>query len=57
MGGAVAAVETGYMKRQLVEANTARLEAIERGEQIVVGVNRYLETRALAAHRRRSTRS
>ena len=44
MGGAVAAVESGYMKQQLVEANTARLEAIERGEQIVVGVNRYLET-------------
>ena len=44
MGGAVAAVETGYMKQQLVESNTARLEAIERGEQIVVGVNKYLES-------------
>jgi (2R)-ethylmalonyl-CoA mutase len=44
MGGAVAAVESGYMKQQLVESNTTRLEAIERGEQIVVGVNKYLET-------------
>ena len=44
MGGAVAAVESGYMKQRLVESNTARLEAIERGEQVVVGVNRYLET-------------
>ena len=44
MGGAVAAVETGYMKQRLVESNTARLEAIERGDQIVVGVNKYLET-------------
>ena len=44
MGGAVAAVEQGYMKHQLVESNTARLEAIERGEQIVVGVNKYLES-------------
>jgi (2R)-ethylmalonyl-CoA mutase len=44
MGGAVTAVESGYMKQQLVESNTARLEAIERGEQVVVGVNRYLET-------------
>jgi (2R)-ethylmalonyl-CoA mutase len=44
MGGAVAAVDTGYLKQQLVESNTARLEAIERGEQIVVGVNRYLES-------------
>ena len=34
----------GYMKQQLVESNTARLEAIERGEQIVVGVNKYLES-------------
>jgi (2R)-ethylmalonyl-CoA mutase len=44
MGGAVVAVESGYMKRRLVESNTARLEAIERAEQIVVGVNKYLET-------------
>jgi ethylmalonyl-CoA mutase len=44
MGGAVKAVESGYMKRQLVESNTARLERIERGEQIVVGVNKYLES-------------
>src|SRR3954463_8134741 len=43
MGGAAAAVETGYMKRALVESNTARLEAIERGDQIVVGVNKYVE--------------
>ena len=44
MGGAVAAVDTGYLKQQLVESNTARLEAIERGDQIVVGVNKYLES-------------
>jgi ethylmalonyl-CoA mutase len=44
MGGAVAAVESGYMKRQLVESNTARLEAVERGEQVVIGVNKYLES-------------
>jgi ethylmalonyl-CoA mutase len=44
MGGAVAAVESGYMKQRLVESNTARLEAIERAEQIVVGVNKFVET-------------
>src|SRR4029078_8942972 len=44
MGGAVAAVDTGYMKQQLVESNTARLEAIERGDQVVIGVNKYLES-------------
>jgi (2R)-ethylmalonyl-CoA mutase len=44
MGGAVAAVESSYMKSKLVESNTRRLEAIERGEQIVVGVNKFIET-------------
>src|ERR1700758_5242447 len=44
LGGAVAAVEQGYMKQQLVESNTRRVEAIERGERIVVGVNRFTET-------------
>jgi (2R)-ethylmalonyl-CoA mutase len=43
LGGAIAAVEMGYMKAQLVESNTARLEAIERGDHIVVGVNRFTE--------------
>jgi len=41
MGGAVAAVD--YMKRRLVESNAARLQAIEAGEQVVVGVNRFQE--------------
>ena len=41
MGGAIAAIESGEMKRKLVESNTRRLEAIERGEQIVVGVNSF----------------
>jgi ethylmalonyl-CoA mutase len=43
MGGVVAAVEQGTMKAQLVAANTARLEMIERGDRVVVGVNRFLE--------------
>jgi (2R)-ethylmalonyl-CoA mutase len=44
MGGAVAAVETGYMKEALVAANAARVSAIEAGDQTVVGVNRFRET-------------
>ncbi|TMJ05589.1 MAG: protein meaA [Alphaproteobacteria bacterium] len=43
LGGAIAAVEMGYMKAQLVESNSSRVEAIERGEQIVVGVNKFIE--------------
>ncbi|CAM5185868.1 protein meaA [Bosea thiooxidans] len=41
MGGALAAVETGYMKQALVENGARRIEAIERGEQVVVGVNKF----------------
>jgi ethylmalonyl-CoA mutase len=44
MGGAVAAVETSYMKQKLVESNARRLEAIERGAQVVVGVNKFVDT-------------
>jgi (2R)-ethylmalonyl-CoA mutase len=43
MGGAIAAVESSYMKQQLVDSNAARVRAIETGEQVVVGVNRWVE--------------
>ena len=41
MGGAVAAID--YMKSELVSANAARLQRIEAGEIVVVGVNRFKE--------------
>ncbi|MCG8598090.1 MAG: protein meaA [Kiloniellales bacterium] len=44
LGGAVAAVEASYMKERLVESNARRLEAIESGAQVVVGVNAYSES-------------
>ena len=44
LGGAIAAVEMGYMKGQLVESNSQRVEAIERGDLTVVGVNKFKET-------------
>jgi (2R)-ethylmalonyl-CoA mutase len=40
-GGAIAAIESGELKRALVAANTARLKAIESGETVVVGVNAF----------------
>jgi (2R)-ethylmalonyl-CoA mutase len=46
LGGAIAAIESGYMKSHLVESNTRRLEAIETGDQTVVGVNRFTEGEA-----------
>ncbi|MEO6881835.1 MAG: protein meaA [Mycobacteriaceae bacterium] len=41
MGGAVAAVESGYMKSQLVSALAERRRRMESGEDVVVGVNRF----------------
>ena len=39
MGGAIAAID--YMKGRLVESNAARLNRVEDGETVVVGVNRW----------------
>jgi (2R)-ethylmalonyl-CoA mutase len=44
MGGAIAAVESSYMKQALVASNAERLAAIESGAQVVVGVNRFTES-------------
>ncbi|MBK9738622.1 MAG: protein meaA [Actinobacteria bacterium] len=41
MGGAVAAVESGYMKSELVRSHTRRRARIESGDDIVVGVNAF----------------
>ncbi len=41
MGGAVAAVESGYMKQALVASHSVRRQRIEVGEDVVVGVNRF----------------
>jgi (2R)-ethylmalonyl-CoA mutase len=46
MGGAVAAIDSAYMKQRLVESNLKRLSAIESGEQTVVGVNAFTEAEA-----------
>ncbi len=44
MGGAIAAVESGYMKQALVSSHAARRGRIEAGEEIVVGVNKFEST-------------
>jgi len=44
MGGAVAAVESGYMKSALVASHSLRRQRIEAGQDIVVGVNRFETT-------------
>ncbi len=44
MGGAVAAVESGYMKAQLVQSLAERRRRVESGDDVVVGVNRFTES-------------
>jgi methylmalonyl-CoA mutase N-terminal domain/subunit len=41
MGGTLAAIESGYVQRQIQEAAYVAQRAIEDGSAIVVGVNRY----------------
>ncbi|GEB13039.1 protein meaA [Pimelobacter simplex] len=41
MGGAIAAVDSGYMKQELVSAHAARRGRIEAGDEIIVGVNKF----------------
>ena len=41
MGGSVAAIESGYMQGEIQEAAVAQQQAIETGDRVVVGVNRF----------------
>ncbi len=41
MGGATVAVEQGYMQAEIADAAYQTQRAIERGEQIIVGVNKF----------------
>ncbi|MEU5897600.1 MULTISPECIES: protein meaA [Streptomyces] len=44
MGGAMAAVESGYLKSQLVSSHAERRARIESGQEKIVGVNSYEST-------------
>ena len=44
LGGAIPAVESGYMKEALVSSHAARRARIESGEEKIVGVNIYETT-------------
>ena len=41
MGGALASIEQGYMQNEIQNAAYAAQQAIEKGEQVVVGVNQF----------------
>jgi methylmalonyl-CoA mutase N-terminal domain/subunit len=41
LGGTLAAIETGWIQRQVQDAAYAAQQAIDTGRQVIVGVNRY----------------
>ncbi len=43
-GGMIQAIESGYVKRQLVNSHTERMRSIESGSLKIVGLNCYQET-------------
>src|SRR5213078_2447632 len=43
LGGAVAAVEQGFVQREIEDAAYAYAQQVESGERVIVGVNRYAE--------------
>jgi methylmalonyl-CoA mutase N-terminal domain/subunit len=51
MGGALAAIERGYIQNEIQDAAYAAQQAIERGEQVVVGVNQFIVEESLTLER------
>ncbi len=51
MGGALKAIEQGYIQNEIHSAAYATQQAIERGEQIVVGLNRFRVEETLTLER------
>jgi methylmalonyl-CoA mutase N-terminal domain/subunit len=43
MGGAIAAIESGYVQREIQEASYAYQKAIDEGRKVIVGVNRFVD--------------
>ncbi len=43
MGGAVVAIEQGYMQEEIEQAAYAYAKAVDSGEKVVVGVNRFVD--------------
>src|SRR5205823_7394253 len=43
IGGAVAAIEAGFVQREIEEAAYRYAQEVESGERMIVGVNRFVE--------------
>lgn len=53
MGGALKAIEQGYMQAEIQDAAYAAQRALEHGEQVVVGVNQFQVDESLTLERQR----
>jgi methylmalonyl-CoA mutase N-terminal domain/subunit len=49
MGGSIAAIESGWMQARIADSAYTAQQAVERGEAVVVGVNRFAEPEAGSA--------
>ena len=54
-GGAVRAIADGFVQREIADAAYAAQRAVERGDDVVVGVNRFEDRRARPTRRPRPT--
>ena len=52
MGGMVAAIEKGFPQREIQDSAYQYQKAVERGEQVIVGVNKYADGRRTPRFRR-----
>jgi methylmalonyl-CoA mutase, N-terminal domain len=43
IGGAIAAIESGYVQREIQEASYAYQQAIDEGKKVIVGVNKFVQ--------------
>lgn len=43
LGGALAAIESGYIQREIQESSYKAQQAVEAGDEVIVGVNRFAE--------------
>jgi methylmalonyl-CoA mutase N-terminal domain/subunit len=46
LGGSVEAIEQGFVQREIEDSAFRYQESVERGERVIVGVNRYTENQA-----------
>jgi methylmalonyl-CoA mutase, N-terminal domain len=53
LGGAVAAIEQGFVQQEIEQAAFAYTQQVEAGERVIVGVNRYAdpESESIELHR------